>query len=108
MVPVHRFHLLVESKNQGALIQSKRSSSIVLKRSEEFDKKVAMHRYGTGEARCVYAEVLNGEGVSVNFFDFNEIIKIRIYLECYQLARFTVNYMIRDSKNNNLEYHCFR
>lgn len=83
-------------------------SELVFKTSAEFVKKNGYLRYGTGEARCVNAEIMNLAGDFITHVDFDEIIIIRIYLECYQPARLTVNYMIRDAKNNNLIGSNFR
>jgi len=65
-------------------------------------------RYGSGEVRCVNAEILNAAGQPLTHVEFDEVIKIRLCLECYMVARFSVNYMIRDSRNMNLLGSNFR
>jgi len=69
------------------------------KSSEEFTKKADYFRYGSGEARCVNIELLNKDGELTNHYEFDDVMTIRLYLECYKSALFSVNYMIRDAQN---------
>ena len=70
--------------------------------SEEFEKKAAFFRYGSGEVRFVNAEILDRDGNHITQLKFNDVFKIRLYLKCYKKARFSVNYIVRDGKNNNI------
>lgn len=80
----------------------------IFKNSVEFAKKVDYFRYGTGEAKCVNAEVLDEDGNLLSHAKFDQVIRIRLYVECYNEAVFTVNYNIRDSKNNYIIGSNFR
>jgi lipopolysaccharide transport system ATP-binding protein len=73
-----------------------------LKRSEEFDRRVAQFRYGTGEAHITYAELLNMDNEPISMVEFNQNVKIRIYFEVYEQNLLSVNFNVRDNKKNNI------
>ena len=65
----------------AATLQSLDKSGIVLKRSDEFDKRVAAFRYGAGGARITYVELLNMDNEPIQSVEFNQEVKIRIHVE---------------------------
>lgn len=79
-----------------------------VKDSDALEADSVTTRYGSGEIRCIKAEILNNDGKKVTIVEFNEAIRIRLYLKCYSSTRFTANYMIRDSKNTYLIGSNFR
>ncbi|MFC5740256.1 ABC transporter ATP-binding protein [Dyella tabacisoli] len=59
--------------------------------------KMAEHcRSGTGDARVMYAEMLDGEGIPVNSATFDQSVTIRIIVEAVRPSTFSVNYKICD------------
>ena len=76
--------------------------SVVLKRSDEFDKRVATFRYGSGGARVSYVELLNMDDEPIQFVEFNQEVKIRIHVESSSEQRISVNFNIGDDKKVNL------
>ena len=57
-------------------------ANVVFPRSEDFDQRVAAFRYGSGEARISYVEMLGLDGQPLSIVDFNQEVKINIFFEC--------------------------
>ena len=74
----------------------------ILKRSDGFDRRVSQFRYGTGEARITYAELLNMDNEPISLVDFNQNVKIRIYFEVYEQKLLSANFNVMDDKKNNI------
>lgn len=70
--------------------------------NEEFDKRVSFFRHGTGEAKILNVEVVDDYGKLVEEADFNQNVKIKIYLESYQNKKISVNFHILDDKKVNI------
>ena len=68
------------------------------KRSDEFNRRTAQFRYGTGEARITYVELLNLNDETLTQVEFNQDVKIRIYFEAYETRTLSVNFNIVDDK----------
>ncbi|RFC33347.1 MAG: lipopolysaccharide transport system ATP-binding protein [Candidatus Nitrotoga sp. SPKER] len=84
-------------------VQPLERGSIVLKRSDEFDKRVAAFRYGSGGARITYVELLNMNNEPIQVLvEFNQEVKIRIHVESLSEQSISVNFNIRDDKKVNL------
>lgn len=84
-----------------ALQQTTKTSQITnleFKRSEEFDKKVAQFRYGTGAIKITYVELLDMDDEPVIEAEFNQEVKLRIYLESAIDSLLSINYYILDDK----------
>ena len=94
---------VVEHKKieEGA-VQTLENDSAVLKQSDEFDKRVAAFRYGSGGARITYVELLNISNESIQLVEFNQELKIRIYVESSSEQSISVNFNILDDKKVNL------
>jgi lipopolysaccharide transport system ATP-binding protein len=76
--------------------------SVVLKRSDEFNKRVAAFRYGSGGVRITYVELLNMNNEPIQSVEFNQEIKVRIHIESSSEQNISVNFNIRDDKKVNL------
>jgi lipopolysaccharide transport system ATP-binding protein len=87
-----------EEKN----VQAVEKVNAVLKRSDEFDKRVATFRYGSGEVRVTYVELLNTDDESMQSVEFNQEVKIRIHVESSSEQSISVNFNVRDDKKVNL------
>lgn len=87
-------------KNTSALLNPAEEGR--LKTSEEFNRRVAQFRYGTGEARVTYVELLNMDDEPISMVEFNQSVKIRIYFEAYEQKLLSVNFNIMDDKKNQI------
>jgi len=67
---------------------------------KSFNERVSQFRYGTGAARILYAEILNEDDLPIAEVEFDQSIKIRIYIESYKNLKISINYYINDSKQN--------
>jgi len=68
----------------------------------ELDKLDSKLRYGSGEVRFKSVEFLNDKYEPVLHANYDDIVKIKLCLECYNLSKISVNYMIRDRNNINV------
>lgn len=66
--------------------------------AEEFARRVAQFRYGTGETRITYVELLNMANEPINVVEFNQQVKIKIFIESYSYKAISVNFQIFDEK----------
>ncbi len=73
-----------------------------LKKSDEFSRRVSQFRYGTGEARITYVELLNMGDEPISIVGFNQNVKIRIYFEAYKQKLLSVNFNVMDDKKNQI------
>jgi len=83
-------------------VQSSKKDSTDFKRSDDFDKRVAVFRYGSGGARITYTELLNMDNEPLQLVEFNQEVKIRIYVESSSNQNISVNFNILDDKKINL------
>ncbi len=89
------------SENTTQKVVQKKISR-TFKVSNEFDKRVAQFRYGTGEVKVRSVEMLDLQGESVAHIEFNQKVKIRIYFEAYAEKAVSVNVSILDEKKNSI------
>jgi len=89
-------------KIEEGAVQTSEKDSVVLKRSDEFDKRVAAFRYGSGGARITYVELLNMSNEPIQLMEFNQEVKIRIHVELSSEQSISVNFNICDDKKVNL------
>jgi ABC-type polysaccharide/polyol phosphate transport system ATPase subunit len=80
----------------------KQSKLSAFKASDEFDRNVSPFRYGTGEAKVRYVELLDENELNIVEVKFNQKIKIRIHLESYSDIFAAVNFQIFDDKKINI------
>ncbi|MGZ8918141.1 MAG: ABC transporter ATP-binding protein [Methylobacter sp.] len=83
-------------------VQTLKKDRAVLKRSDEFDKRVAVFRYGSGGARITWVELLNRDDEPIHSVEFNQEVKIRIHVESSSEQIISVNFNILDDKKVNL------
>jgi len=76
--------------------------AVEFKRSEEFDRRVSQFRYGTGDARITYAELLNMDDMPVTHVEFNQNVKVRIYFEAHRATIVSANFNVMDNKKNQI------
>lgn len=72
------------------------------KRSEEFDRRVAAMRYGSGGVRITYVELLDLDSNPLQLAEFNQEVRIVIYVEAGCYKEISVNFNILDDKKINL------
>lgn len=77
-----------------------KSDKIEFKRSEEFDKRVAQFRYGNGGAKITYVEFLDINDEPIVEAEFNQEVKLLIYLQSEIEDSVSVNYYVSDDKRN--------
>jgi lipopolysaccharide transport system ATP-binding protein len=70
------------------------------KRSEEFDKRVEVFRYGTGGAKITYVEMLGLDDQPLTTIEFDQEVKINIFFEGYTEKEVSVYFAILDEKRN--------
>ncbi|CAG9933565.1 ABC transporter ATP-binding protein [Candidatus Nitrotoga arctica] len=99
---ISRFSRVSPNKIEEGAVQTLEKSSAVLKRSDEFDKRVAAFRYGSGGARITYVELLNMSNEQIQLVEFNQEVKIRIHVESSSEQSISVNFNICDDKKVNL------
>ena len=74
----------------------------LLKRSDEFDKRVSAFRYGSGGAKITFVELLNMNDEPIQLVEFNQEVKIRIFCEVEEEMELSINFQIFDEKRNNI------
>jgi lipopolysaccharide transport system ATP-binding protein len=72
------------------------------KRSDEFDKRVAEFRYGSGGARIMYVELLNMDDEPIQFVEFDQEVKIRIFCAVETAMEISINFQVLDEKRNSI------
>jgi|WetSurSiteA1Bulk_404760.scaffolds.fasta_scaffold00190_10 lipopolysaccharide transport system ATP-binding protein len=97
---------VLEDKEESVPVLDKNNH--VLKRSDAFDKRVAVFRYGSGGAKITYVELLNMSNEPIQSVEFNQEVKIHIYIEALSELNISVNFNIRDDKKVNLTGCGFR
>ncbi len=80
--------------------QAVKSGDVAFKRSEEFDKRVAAFRYGSGGARITYAELLDEYYQPLASVEFDQKVNIVIHFETDREEELSCNYYIADDKRN--------
>jgi ABC-type polysaccharide/polyol phosphate transport system ATPase subunit len=83
---------LIESKNQ----------SIEFKTSKEFENRVSQFRHGTGCAKITYVELVDSNENLILEANFNQDVKLRIFLETYTKGSISVNFQLQDDKKINI------
>lgn len=88
------------SSPELSLSSSKINKSLVFKVSDEFDERTKLFRYGKGGARIRFAELVDMNDQPVVSAEFNQQVKIRIYLDVQIDVVISANYYIQDDKKN--------
>ncbi|PMG37660.1 hypothetical protein BCU97_10310 [Vibrio splendidus] len=74
------------------------SANITSSAIKEFTSRVAGNRYGSGDVKVLYADIIDEKGYSSDSFAFNEQVKIRMYIEANIDKDVSVNANIQDAK----------
>ena len=74
------------------------SKNIAFKTSEDFDRKIAPFRYGSGGAKITFVELLDENNESIIEAEFNQEVKLCIYFESQIKSLLSINYYILDDK----------
>lgn len=64
----------------------------------DFEKSMKLFRMGTGDARILYADMLDEQGESLSMVEFNQPVKIRIWFESLADKEITANFYFLDDK----------
>ena len=83
-------------------IQLKDRSNRIFKASDEFNNRIASSRYGTGEAKITYVELLDQNSENIIEARFDQEVSIRIYFVSYATKTISPNYYIHDDKKNKI------
>jgi lipopolysaccharide transport system ATP-binding protein len=78
------------------------TNTTTFKQSDEFDKQMEAHRYGSGGARVSYVELVDKNDNSIEVVEFNQEVKIRIYVYSKNNQPISINFNVRDDKKINL------
>jgi lipopolysaccharide transport system ATP-binding protein len=92
----------VTSELQGNHAALEIGSEAEFKTSEEFTRRVAQFRYGTGEVKVTCVELLNLNDEPVDSVEFNQQIRIRVFFEAFAKKTISVNVNVLDEKKNNI------
>ncbi len=84
------------------------SQGTTFKTSAEFSNRVAQFRYGTGEVKVAFVELLNLDGEPTNSVEFNQQVKVRVFFEAFAEKLISVNINFFDDKKNNITGCGFR
>ncbi|HSB96888.1 MAG TPA: ABC transporter ATP-binding protein [Spongiibacteraceae bacterium] len=84
------------------------SSQVSAEEMLVFEQRVAQFRYGTGEVKVANAELLDSTGRPTTAVDFNEEVKINIYLRAQCSRLVSVVIQILDDKKNDITGASFR
>ncbi|MFA0037473.1 ABC transporter ATP-binding protein [Vibrio chagasii] len=90
------------SKEQANSIDSPVDYEYKLEDSTEFDERVELFRYGTGTAKITNVELLDLNNVEISETQFNQEVKIRIYLKSFMEGKVSVNFKLSDDKKINI------
>lgn len=67
--------------------------------NDNFEKKVALFRYGSGEVRVTDVEFVDSSGVNISVASFNQEAWVRLHLLFHGNLEVHASYYIRDDKN---------
>ncbi len=93
----------LEKKEEDGDLVTVSTGALVTAQVEQFEHRVAQFRYGTGEAHITYVEMLDDNDQPITLVEFNQHVKIRIYLYVTQsITDLSANFNIVDDKKNNI------
>lgn len=65
---------------------------------EMFNNSSSLFRVGTGDARIIYADMIDKSGESLSIVEFNQSVRVRIWFESFSEKTLTINFYILDDK----------
>lgn len=89
-------HEYAEAETDNSAIKC--NDNNIFKNPESFSKKVSHERYGSGEAKVTYVEVLDIDGYEVIEAKFNQEVTVKIYFEAYKDTNLAVGFGLFDDK----------
>ncbi len=90
------------NENTANLIQKNELAKKVMEKNDDFEKRVAALREGTGAVRVINFQFTDMDNRPIKVADFNQKVKLRIAIEFYEEKQVGVGYHIRDNKNMEL------
>lgn len=90
------------NENTANLIQKNELSKKIMEKNDDFEKRVAALREGTGAVRVINFQFTDMDNRPIKVADFNQKVKLRIAIEFYEEKQVGVGYHIRDNKNMEL------
>jgi lipopolysaccharide transport system ATP-binding protein len=90
------------SSGEKVAISDEIPNTCAMKKSVDFDHRVAPFRYGSGGARITYVELTDTDDSLIDHIEFNQEIKIHIYFESQSEKNISVNFQILDDKLINI------
>ncbi len=78
------------------------TASLEFKAPDEFKQRADLFRYGNGDAKVCFVELLDEEGSPVRFAEFNQKVTLNIHFEVYADRVVACNFYIQDDKKNKL------
>lgn len=79
-------------------VGTEKAESGIFKTSDSFDKRVKLHRYGSGGAAIRFVELVDENDLPLEHVEFDQSIRVRIYVEAHSRHRISVNFYILDEK----------
>lgn len=101
-IPAKKTAVYKEELESKCLDSTLTDNNTSFKHSIEFENRVEQFRYGTGEARITYVELLDDSDMTLTEVAFNQEVKVRIHLESYSDLEVAVNFQIYDDKKINI------
>ncbi len=77
-------------------------SDVLFKRSEEFERRAGTSRYGSGEAKITFAELLNKSHQPTRNVEFDEEVSIEIHFEAYLKEDLLCSYYVLDKNRSHI------
>lgn len=81
-------------------VSEESDKSYEFKQFDEFDRRVEQFRYGNGNAKVAFAELLDINDQPLLSVEFNQKVKIRFYFSVDSEVDLSANYYILDEKKN--------
>lgn len=90
--------VIEQDEKQVKLIKSSELKKTSMKKSKEFEKRVASLREGTGDVKVINFELTDLNNKPIKVVSFNQKVKLRIAIEFFAEKSVAVAYHIRDDK----------
>lgn len=90
------------SNNEIQLLMSDDLEDSIMEKDEEFEKRIAAFREGTGDVKVVNFQLTDLKNNPLKVVEFDQKVKLRIAIEFFAEKSVAVAYHIRDDKNMEL------
>jgi lipopolysaccharide transport system ATP-binding protein len=97
---INSSNVIISEPNDNMLISDSNSfnETNFSVKMESFSKEVKNSRYGTGEARVIYVEMVNSKSEPLKYVEFNQKVTLKIYIDAIEQKQISCNYYIADEK----------